>query len=248
MSDFPNSLTLLEALPISVVISDMANGTILWTNARNLELAGAGSPEQLIGRNLLEFIEPEQQAVALRDIEAVTRGESPEGIVYHLRRLDGGSADVLIMSALTEFADAPAMLSLVADVTPQQRACRDLAESEERYRQLVETSPDGLAVVVGEEIVYANSVLAHALGTAPEQLVGKSMFTFLERSFHRRIKEARRDLVLKGGSAPATPVVLIRTDGDSVRATAASSVVRWHGEVATQTLFRDIGAAAQPSE
>lgn len=239
------SLSLLRNLPSSVVVSDVSNGTILWVNTRNLQLIASDAPEQLIGRNLMEFISPEQHAVALRDIEALAHGAQPESVVYHLRRLDGGSVDVLISSVLVEFKGKPAMLSLVSDVSPQQRACRDLAESEERYRNLVDSSPDGLVVVVGESIVFANASFAKAMGVAPEAVVGRKSFDFIDKSFHRSIREARRALVLSGGSMPASPVILVTPSGATIDTSATSSVVRWHGEIATQTVFHDLSATAQ---
>ena len=110
-------LVILEQLPVAVVITDPTTGVIAWTNAKNLDLVAAADPANLIGRNILEFIQPEQQAVALRDIEAVVRGETPDPVVYHLKRLDGGRADVQISSVPMRYENNPAMLSLVFDLT-----------------------------------------------------------------------------------------------------------------------------------
>lgn len=99
----------LERLPIATVISDVTTGVLLWANSRNMQiLAGVASPEHLIGRSLLGFIEPAQQAIALRDIEAIARGQSPAPVVYHFRRLDGGAADVQIMSVPLRYGETPA--------------------------------------------------------------------------------------------------------------------------------------------
>ncbi|MDZ4063368.1 MAG: PAS domain-containing protein, partial [Coriobacteriia bacterium] len=62
-------LPILEHLPTSVVISSTATGAILWTNAYNLTIIGATDPNEIVGRNLLDFLPPEQHGIALRDIE-----------------------------------------------------------------------------------------------------------------------------------------------------------------------------------
>lgn len=240
-------LKVLERLPISAVIANPLTGRILWVNAHNMQLAGATSPEQLVGRNLLDFIMPEQHGVALRDVAAVALGQSPSPIVYNLKRLDGGITHGQIASIPMRFRGMPAMLSLVADVTERERAARELAESEERYRMLVETSPDGIVVVTGEEIRYASPALLLALGAeSADEVVGRSMYDFIDPALHRAIKESRRELVLRRQALPAAPVTLVRLDGKHLETTAASTVVRWQGEIATQTIMRDV-ANAEPS-
>lgn len=238
---------LLERLPIAAVISDLTTGELLWVNGRNMQtLAGVSSPRDLIGHSLLEFIEPAQQAIALRDVEAVSRGESPAPVVYHLRRLDGGAADAQIMSVPLPYREAVAMLSLVADLSERERVCRDLAESEDRYRQLVETSPDGIVVIVDDAIVYANPAVIRAIGLdAPDQMVGRSVYDFIEPRFHKDVREGRRAILLSRVSVPASPVTLVRVDGSHVETTAQSTFVRWKGEPATQTLLHDLTIGLQ---
>jgi len=240
-------LKVLERLPISAVIANPLTGRILWVNAHNMQLAGATSPEQLVGRNLLDFVTPEQHGVALRDVAAVALGQSPSPVVYNLKRLDGGITHGQISSIPMRFRGMPAMLSLVADVTERERATRDLAESEERYRMLVETSPDGIVVVTGDEIRYASPALLLALGAErAEDVVGLSMYDFIAPELHRAIRETRRELVLRRLPSPPTPITLVRLDGQRLETTAASTVVRWHGEIATQTIMRDV-AGAEPA-
>lgn len=233
---------ILESLPISVVVSSFTDGAILWVNARDLELAGATRPQQIVGHNLLEFIEPSQHAVALRDVEAVARGESPPPVIYKLRRLDGGSADVQIASIPVLYQGEQAMLSLCADVTDSQRASRALAESEERYRGLVEHSPDGVVVVAeGGELDYVNPTVVRAL-CAPDAdaLLGRSFYDFVVPEHRKPVRDARRRVLSSGDAHPAAPVTLLGIDGRRVETTARTSVIRWQGEIATQTVLRDL--------
>lgn len=234
-------VAVLERLPLSAVICDISDGTILWTNAKNMQLAGTADPARLVGLNLMQFLTPEQHGVALHDIELVSRGESPPPIVYRLRRLDGGSADVQIASVPLSFEGRRCMLSLVTDVTEREETLRELAHSEERYRSLVENSPDGIVVSVDDEIVYANPALVSALG-APgiEALIGKSVYDFIDRSVHRELREARRRLYLTGQPISGFPIVLCRLDGERLETTAQTTLVRWQGDIAAQTLLHDI--------
>jgi PAS domain S-box-containing protein len=56
-----------------------------------------------------------------------------------------------------------------------------LIESEERYRQIVESTSDGIVKVdISARIVFANQRFAHMLGYPMSELLGKSAFSFME--------------------------------------------------------------------
>ena len=64
------------------------------------------------------------------------------------------------------------------------RAERSLSESEERYRSLVETSPDAIVVTKMGEIIYVNPAGVELLGAAGDQdLIGKSYIDFVHPDF-----------------------------------------------------------------
>src|SRR5207248_6858497 len=73
-----------------------------------------------------------------------------------------------------ESAGRPALLEgVMLDVTEQVRAEEALRDSEERYRRLVDLSPDAILVHRDGEFVFANWAAARLLGAAePMQLVG----------------------------------------------------------------------------
>lgn len=230
-------LAILERLPISVVISDFATGSVLWTNAWNIGIVAASSTHELVGRNLLEFIPPEEHGRALEAIEAVSAGRSPGALVYRIRKLDGTMADAQISSAVIRFDGKPAMLSLLSDVTDREQATRDLAESEERYRLLVEASPDGIVVCVDDEIVYANPALLEVLGAeTADRVIGRRMFDFIESTDHKHIREGKKKLLMTKEPRPPMPVALRSLDGTPLLTTIRSSLVRWKGLHAVQTL------------
>ena len=92
----------------------------------------------------------------------------------------------------------------VRNITDQKRAEQALSDSETRYRQLAELSPDGMFVHVAGEIVFANASLARILAvSSPEDLLGKPSFDLLAPEYRARALE-RRDDLMKGDVLEST--------------------------------------------
>lgn len=234
-------LKVLERLPISAVVASPISGRVMWTNSHNIKLAGATHPDQLIGRSILDFIEPSQHAVALRDLAAVALGQSPPPVVYHLKRLDGGRADGQISSVPLMFEGKPAMLSLIAEVTEREQVLRELRDSEERYRNLVDALPEGLTVVVDDTIVFANSAVTAMLSLeSADALIGRKTYDFIAPEYHKAVREARKKALLTKTPTPGLPIEIVSPSGIRARVLATTRVVRWGGEVATQAVLQPL--------
>ena len=117
---------------------------------------------------------------------------------------------------------------------------RTLHEVEDRYRALVNTSPEAILVHAGGVYVFANPAAARLFGVASsEDLVGQDV-----RRHHypstAAADRARIDQAYAGGISPPAETTLVRSDGTAFDAEVDRSLVRWGGELAIQTVMRDI--------
>jgi len=92
------------------------------------------------------------------------------------------------------------------------QTARRLAESEARYRQLVEISPEAIIVHDGERIIYTNQAGARLPGhTDPSQLIGADADPFLPPALHLETAEGimryERDLTLADGTGISLELV-----------------------------------------
>jgi diguanylate cyclase (GGDEF)-like protein/PAS domain S-box-containing protein len=127
------------------------------------------------------------------------------------------------------------------DVTDTRHAEDELRASEERYRSLVELSPDAIGVASPDgRILYLNPAAGQLLGTDhPERMVGR----YISELIHPDSVEVNRERMarLNRGDAPQlTEERLIRADGSSVTVEVTSCKITWHGEPAYQTVARDV--------
>ncbi|AKB58187.1 PAS domain S-box protein [Methanosarcina barkeri] len=93
----------------------------------------------------------------------------PDGSVYDAYNLP-----------FTDVDGSPMILEMDIDVTEQKKAEERLQESEERYRNIVETANEGISIIDAEErITFVNKQIEDMFGYSSEELIGRSMWDFL---------------------------------------------------------------------
>ncbi len=104
---------------------------------------------------------------------------------------------------------------------------RALRESEQLYRTLIETSPDGILLTDPDErITMVNRRSLELFGAdAPEQLIGANAGSLARKEDPVRLARLRGDL-LTTGRIPATEIKLTRQDGSTFQAEMSASVAR----------------------
>ena len=121
------------------------------------------------------------------------------------------------------------------------RAERALRESEERYRSLVEVSPDAIFVNNQDRITFINSSGLELLGASePGQILGKSPFEIFHPSSHDLIRQRIEQMLGQMSAAPPVEEKIIRLDGQVRVVEVAASPVEIDGEVSIQVVIRDI--------
>lgn len=93
----------------------------------------------------------------------------PDGSVYDAYNLP-----------FTDVDGSPMILEMDIDVTEQKKAEERLQESEERYRNIVETANEGISIIDAEErITFVNKQVEDMFGYSSEELIGRLMWDFL---------------------------------------------------------------------
>ncbi|HEV8421026.1 MAG TPA: PAS domain S-box protein [Actinomycetota bacterium] len=121
----------------------------------------------------------------------------------------------------------------------QARSDEALRESEDRYRRLVELSPDAILVHKKGVIEFANAAAARLIGAEePEELVGQSLLKFVHPDSRPLVLERLHQLQ-EGRPAPLVAQKFIRLDGRPVDVEVAATPFQHEGETAVQMVARD---------
>jgi len=122
----------------------------------------------------------------------------------------------------------------------KHQAEQTLRESEERYRLLVELSPEAIIVQRDDKIVFANYAAAILFGAASaETLLGLAVADFVHPGHHENFRAHERHL--RGNQQSALKAEkFVRLDGQVRDVEVVMASVTYGGKLATQILTRDI--------
>ncbi len=134
------------------------------------------------------------------------------------------------------------------EITGRKKAEQELRQTEERYRQLVELSPDAILIHTGSKVVFANGACAKLFGaTAAEELVGKETFELIHPDGHDAAQHRRRIADI-GQSKSPIGMQIVRLDGAAVDVEVTAGPHVYEGKPAMQIVLRDITERKKSAE
>ncbi|MFA6596803.1 MAG: PAS domain S-box protein [Ignavibacteriaceae bacterium] len=126
------------------------------------------------------------------------------------------------------------------DVTERKQTEELLRESEERYRMLVNLSPDAIGVYLEGKIVYVNDAAVLLLGGKnKEELIGRSVIDFVHPEDKSMVIE-RSKALLTGKLVPTVEEKFIQLDGTVIDVEVAAMPLAYNNRPAVQLVIRDI--------
>ncbi len=177
------SRILLDLLP-DIVFEVDAQGRLLYANGMALELLGY-SPDVLASLNLRDLLSPTDQIDLDEVLKHMIGGEFiHRNLYYNLIRGDGARIPVEVNAIVIQGPDEkPRILGIARDHTLQFRLEERLRQSEERYRDLFESSRDIIFSMDTKGVVLEINRAGVALRGRPRhQIVGNSFSDMLAQS------------------------------------------------------------------
>ncbi len=212
---------LINASPVAIISIDRDHIVRSWSSAA-VQMFGwttaevIGKPYPVVPHGAVAEFEQRFEHMfhgnVLRNVEAVRQ------------RKDGSRIEVTVSAAPLHGRDGEitGIVSVLADNTAAKAAERALRESEERYRNLVESSPTAIAVHCDRRLVYVNPTTIRLFGASrAEDLLGRDPAEFVHPDYLPRYHE-RTVAVEQGESVPITEAKLFRLDGSVIHAEVIS--------------------------
>lgn len=221
------------------------DGRINFMNAAGLELFGAASSEDIIGRHALELTHPDFHSTVERMQRMPNLDRAHTTTVLEQKRLRLDGSEFWGQTVITPFMwkGTKSALVTIRDISERKRTEDELRMSEERYQKLVEGTQAAITVHNGMEILYANSAAIDLHGADTlENLIGRDPMEFIHPDERQNVA-ARRKLILEHGlTAETTEQKQLRLDGSVIMVECTGNPVHWNGRSCVLVEARDITA------
>lgn len=120
---------LIEIMPEGVAVHQ--DGVLRMANLTGAKLLGYDSPDEVLGRPILEFIHPNDRAVILQRIRAqLERGETAPPLEERMLRRDGSIALVEVVATPFILGGKPAALVVIRDIAERRRLEEQLRQAQ----------------------------------------------------------------------------------------------------------------------
>src|SRR6185295_12396874 len=181
-------LTMAESAASAVFV--FRDSVFLYANPATAELTGY-TVEELIGRNIWTLVHHESRDLIRERVRAWESGERvPPRSEVKLVTKSGETCWINTDSTFTTFGGSPAVLTIAYDSTEHKLAQEALQISERRYRNILETAQEAIWVVDPNAITtYVNDRLAQMLGYEPDEILGHSVFDFVDPADHQETRQ-----------------------------------------------------------
>ena len=138
---------------------------------------------------------------------------------------------------------------LLLDITEQKRMEQALRDSEERYRRLVDGSPEMIFVVCEGRIAYMNGTGVRLLGAlSPDEVIGKAILEIVHPDSRDVARDRMRQVVGEGRPTSLMEQKYVRLDGSVLAVEAMSVPILHQGQPAVQVFARDLTRRKETEE
>jgi PAS domain S-box-containing protein len=192
-----------------------SEGELLIINPAGAELLGGTSPDQFIGKPVMDFVHPDYHGIVQERVRQQTEDEREvPPLEEKFIRLDGTVIDVEVMGIPITHQNKPAVQVVFRDITERKRTEEMLQESEKRFRDLTELLPQTVYELDTEgNLVYANKIGLKLFGYSRGDLKrGLTAFQmFIPEDYDRVVKSVQK--VLSGQKLVVNEYTALRKDG-----------------------------------
>jgi PAS domain S-box-containing protein len=129
----------------------------------------------------------------------------------------------------------------ILDMTKREQLSRELQDSEEKFRRVVETSLDGIVLHRDLELLYVNRACLEIFNYPnPAEMLGRNLLQYIDLPYRQAVSR-RLSKLLEGASRPRVfELKGIKKDGAKFDVEVVSFPTTYEGQPAIQTHVRDI--------
>ncbi|MCK9993285.1 MAG: hypothetical protein Dbin4_01805 [Alphaproteobacteria bacterium] len=175
--DYSRLRHLLDAVPVPVIVSNLASGLLVYLNQAALELIGIKDLSEKPGARGVDFFAtPGERDKAVAKI--MNNDIIP--VEFQLKRADGSLFWAYYMASQMVYEGEPAIIGTITDVTARRQAEEELRQSEEKFRVLADHAHDMISIYSPDSTcLYVSPSVERLFGYRPDEFIGQPVSKFM---------------------------------------------------------------------
>jgi PAS domain S-box-containing protein len=169
-------------------------GNFIFFNNSVCRILGYSASE-IPGMNNRQYMDEKNAKKVFETFNRVYRtGKPAKGFDWEVIRADGsnGHVDASVTLIADEAGNPIGFRGIARDITERRQAEKDLRESDEKYRQLVNHAPAGIYEIdfTKGKLVSVNDVMSEYTGYSKDELLNMSALDFLTRESQKQMTDS----------------------------------------------------------
>ncbi len=169
---------LVEHLPMGVAI--YTDRKLVYANGYAVYMMGATDEDELVGRDVMDFVHPDFQEIVLERVTSVMRGATLSPLEQRFIRVDGKVIDVEVTAYPFQYHGKRAAQLLVKDLTDHKQTQATMKKTETLFSQLFHSSPMAITMLDDKgNVVQVNKGFEELFGYDIKELKGKGLNQYI---------------------------------------------------------------------
>lgn len=230
---------LSEAALEGITISE--DGKIIDANDQFAKMHGYVDSKDVVGKKIEDFIVPEYLDITYRNIEMGYQ----RPFTLQSKKKNGNLITVEARGENMPYYGRQVSIIAMSDITERINYENQLKESHERYKNHIESLPDGVLILEKNKIVFANPSALKILGTSTGQIKKSALEDYILQEYKKEFAELLTS-VKKGETSRFAELKITRPNDKRIADIEASGrLVKFRGEESIQLVVHDISTRKQ---
>jgi diguanylate cyclase (GGDEF)-like protein/PAS domain S-box-containing protein len=230
-----------------ILVTDK-NGNIEY-GSPSLQTISGYKPEDYKGKAISDYTNIEEFSKLQKTFCNRKPNETEVPLQFILQHKDGRSVSIegKGVPIVGKHLEVEHIIFLGQDISDKKIAERMLLESEERYRKLVEFSPETTLIHENGKIVYVNKAGLNLVGADNiNQIIGKNVLDFVHQDdLQHAINRMKK---VNQGISEISEYRVVRLDGTLIFVDILAFQTTYQGEQAVQVIVRDVTERKKAAE
>jgi len=216
------------------------DGIVVYANRTALDILHLPM-EAVLGQNVLNWVHPDDRERLIEHRRKRQQGDPvPDRFEMRYQHPDGSLHWLEAHASNIPWKGRTATMSFFVDITERKVMMDTLHRSEERYRLVIENVGEGMVVIQGGQVVFANARASEIARLSSEEILRVGFLHRVPPDDHAIIQERQRRRLAGEAVLDHYQIRLLQPDGTVQWLDIGVTVVPWEGQPAILTFYSDV--------